>query len=331
MCVYYRRMKKTSSLLAYLALCAIALTASFNAYAEIVSIAAPHIGVDKTLRMQVFVPEGKADARRPAAIMMHGCGGIGKKDELNARHAMWKDWLLERGFVVVFPESFTSRGVDQICTQKFSTRTIRQSDRLQDVLAARAWLEKRADVDAKRLIVWGWSHGGGTALAAATREVKTENEAKETKDAKDAKETKGEKLAPKFAQVISFYPGCTQYAKAVSENKSKAVLNSPLMLIIGEADDWTPAAPCKVWIDALKDSKQDARIVTYPGAFHDFDSPNGKLQVRNEVPNGVNPGKGVTVGPDPVAREDAKKRIDALLRERGLIASTGSKPASPLN
>jgi hypothetical protein len=32
-------------------------------------------------------------------------------------------------------------------------------------------------------------------------------------------------------------------------------------------------------------------------------------------------GKGVTVGPDPKAREDAMARIDALLRKRGLVVA----------
>ena len=81
------------------------------------------------------------------------------------------------------------------------------------------------------------------------------------------------------------------------------------------------AAPCETWVKRLREYKQDATITTYSGAYHDFDNPAGKLRVRSEVPNGVNLGKGVTVGPDSKARDDAMKRIDALLRERGLIAA----------
>ena len=86
-----------------------------------------------------------------------------------------------------------------------------------------------------------------------------------------------------------------------------------------EADDWTPAAPCAVFSARLKNNEQPVSITLYPGAFHDFDNPAGKLRVRSEVPNGVNVGKGVTVGPDPKAREDAMARIDALLIKRGLV------------
>ena len=56
------------------------------------------------------------------------------------------------------------------------------------------------------------------------------------------------------------------------------------------------------------------QLVVYAGAYHDFDNPAIKQQrVRSDVPNGVNPGKGVTVGPDPEAREDAKKRVVEFL------------------
>jgi dienelactone hydrolase len=277
-----------------------------TAYSEKISIPAPHLGDGKSLNAQFFVPEGKADKPRAAVILLHGCGGIGARRELNSRHAMWRDWLLARGMIVVFPESFTSRGVEQICTQKFSGRSIRQRDRVNDVMATRQWLLERSDVDAKKLLLWGWSNGGGTVLAAVTMFDRPGSAAYDQNPPDGA-----------FAQAISFYPGCTNYAASARSQK----LAAPLTLLIGEADDWTPAAPCKTWVDMLRASKQDARIVTYPGAFHDFDNPNGKIHVRSDVPNGVKSGQGVTTGPDPAAREDAKKRIDALLRERGLTAA----------
>ncbi|TAG78304.1 MAG: hypothetical protein EAZ21_13070 [Betaproteobacteria bacterium] len=224
---------------------------------------------------------------------------------------MWKDWLVERGFVVVFPESFTSRGYTEVCTQKFQSRTIKQRDRADDVLAARKWLTARSDVDASKLVIWGWSHGGSTTLATITR---------------GSSATGGFSDETTFTQAIAFYPGCSLYAAA----SGPKAISSPLALIIGAADDWTPAAPCKEWIAQIGEKKPGATITLVPGAFHDFDNPAGKLRVRKDVPNGVNPGQGVTVGPDPVAREAAKAQIDALLRERGLIATTSAKAnASP--
>lgn len=297
-------MTRVFSLLALAGLCA-------AAHAEIVAIAAPHLGEDKTLRAQLFVPEGKADAPRAAAILLHGCGGVGANGKLNARHTMWKDWLVERGFVVVFPESFTSRGYTEICTQKLQARTIKQRDRSDDVIATRKFLTARSDVDASKLVIWGWSHGGGATLATITR---------------SGAPAAGFNDEVKFAQAVAFYPGCSLYADA----KGPKSISSPLALIVGEADDWTPAAPCKAWIALIGEKKPTATITLVPGAYHDFDNPTGKLRVRKDVPNGVNPGQGVTVGPDPVAREAAKVQLDALFRERGLIATArNTANASP--
>jgi dienelactone hydrolase len=58
-------------------------------------------------------------------------------------------------------------------------------------------------------------------------------------------------------------------------------------------------------------------IVTYPDTYHDFDNPGIKSKhVRKEVPNGVNPGQGVTTAPNAEAREDAKKRVLAFFAEQ---------------
>ncbi len=283
----------------------VALLFSGAAAGEIVQIPAPHLGENKTLRAQVFVPESKSDTPRAAAILLHGCGGIGAKGNLNPRHTMWKDWLVERGFVVVFPESFSSRGVEEICTQKFGERTLKQRDRANDVFAAREWLVQRKDVDATKLVLWGWSNGGGTVLASIVRNDRADSAVYDKNPPNNA-----------FAQAISFYPGCTNYAVSAR----KQTLAAPLALFIGEADDWTPAAPCKLWVARLRSEKQPATIATFENAFHDFDNPNGKIRVRKDVPNGVKPGEGVTVGPNPEAREMAKREIDALLVAAKLVS-----------
>jgi dienelactone hydrolase len=290
---------------------AIALATAGSACAEIVAIPASHLGDGKTLRAQIFVPESASIKPRPAVILLHGCGGIGANGVLNARHTMWKNWLLERGFVVVFPESFTSRGFDQICSQKFSDRTLKQADRVDDVAATRRWLAARKDVDASKLVLWGWSNGGGTVLASIARRT----------------EMRAGTSAPddmKFAHAISFYPSCSNYANSTQTYR----LTSPLTLLIGDADDWTPAAPCKTWIDRLQADKQTAKLVTFEGAFHDFDNPDGKLRVRKDVPNGVRPGEGVTTGPNPKAREAAMQRIDTVLKDAGLsvVSADGADP-----
>lgn len=55
-------------------------------------------------------------------------------------------------------------------------------------------------------------------------------------------------------------------------------------------------------------------ITVYPDTYHGFDGPATQGRLRLEVPNGVNPGKGVTVAPNPVARADAYGKLKVFLR-----------------
>lgn len=278
------------------------------ALADEVSIPAPHLGENRTLRAQWFTPSPDK-ASGAAAILLHGCGGLGAgrtRGHLNARHRAAKDWLIERGIAVVFPESFTSRSFEEVCTVKMQARSIRQIDRVQDVIATQAWLRKQPGVDAKKVVLWGWSHGGSTVLNTVTHRP-----AKQDRPTADA--SFGEDV--KFVEAIAFYPGCTPFSK----DNAPAKISSPLTILIGEADDWTPAPPCSAFAARLKSNEQPVSITLYPGAYHDFDNPAGKLRVRSDVPNGVNKDKGVTVGPDPKAREDAMAKIDAIPRKRGLV------------
>jgi len=138
----------------------------------------------------------------------------------------------------------------------------------------------------------GWSHGGSTVLNAMA-----------------SAPSKG----PGFTAAIALYPGCTAFAKAPERFHPYA----SLLVLIGDADDWTPAKPCSELADVVRKRPEPMELVVYPGAYHDFDNPAmTKLAVRKDVPNGVNPGSGVTVAPDPHAREDAKKRVLEFLKRK---------------
>ncbi len=269
------------------------------ANAESVAIPAEHIAESKSLRAQWFTPDPKI-ATGAAAILLHGCGGLGARGGLNARHNAAKDWFIERGIAVLLPESFTSRRFEEVCTIKMQSRTIRQIDRVRDVMAAHAWLKAQPGIDAKKIVLLGWSHGGSTVLNTLTHSAPFGEFSDDVK----------------FVEAIAFYPGCSPFAKDSAPNK----ISSPLTVLMGDADDWTPAAPCVAFVSRLKNNDQPATITLYPGAYHDFDNPAGKQRVLSNVPNGVNVGKGVTVAPDPKAREDAMAKIDALLKARGLSA-----------
>jgi dienelactone hydrolase len=52
--------------------------------------------------------------------------------------------------------------------------------------------------------------------------------------------------------------------------------------------------------------------VVYPEAHNGFDAPNQPLRVLPDIPN-ANGGKGVTIGTNEAARQDAIFRVEAWL------------------
>ena len=234
-------------------------------------------------------PNAKASA--PALVLLHGCSGpYERSGRLGQRMRSYAALLNEQGAHALVLDSLTPRGEKELCTQKLSTRRVTQANRRLDALAALAWLAKRTGVDPQRLGLLGWSNGGSTVLAT----VNTRHPAVAAAGVK-----------PAFA--VAFYPGCEAELKRGFESRT------PLLMLVGEADDWTPAAPCK---ELAKVAAGPARpeIEAYAGAYHGFDS-TAPVRLRNDVPNGVKPGQGVHVGGDPAAREASRQRLLQFLAQ----------------
>lgn len=239
------------------------------------------------LKAWLYMPQ---QAPRGTVVALHGCGGLyatrgAREGLLNARHHAMGEMLAAQGYAAVFPDSLTPRGEKEICTQKFGARKIDQRQRRADALGAFTWVAAQPWADTKRIAVLGWSHGGSAVLAAtdATRDDVMSN-------------------VVKPAIAIAFYPGCSDSLK------SRWKPDTRLVIMIGELDDWTPAAPC---VSLGKD--RNVEVTVFPDSYHDFDNPIGTVVMRKDVPNGVNPGQGVHAGANPVAREQANARVRDLL------------------
>jgi dienelactone hydrolase len=230
---------------------------------------------------------------RPVIVALHGCGGLYStsginRGKLNPRHAGMAQLMTANGYSILFPDSFSTRGESSLCSQKFSSRKIKQSHRSDDVDGALLWLETQPWADTSKIALLGWSHGGSTALRSI-----------------DANRQKvaSRRLQPSAA--ITFYPGCSD---ALKDNFRPQI---PLVMMLAELDDWTPPGPC---IQLAKNV--GASYFVYPDSYHDFDNPVGKVRLRTDVPNGVNPGKGVHVGRNPITGPQAWDQLLLTLRKQ---------------
>ena len=154
------------------------------------------------------------------------------------------------------------------------------------------WRHSRG-VDASRIALVGRSHSGSTVLSALDR----------TDDSVAA-----ESIKPVAA--VAYYPGCGK-----SVRMGRYDIAAPLLVLVGEADDWTPAIECRRLVERLRGARADApvEIVVYPDAHHGFDSL-ALVRVRDNVAT-TRSGK-ATVGGNPVARLQSRERIFAFLAQQ---------------
>src|SRR5271165_1662022 len=125
---------------------------------EEIRIARPGVALNAML----YRPDGEGPF--PAVVALHGCAGLGK-DGIAERYRDWAERLANIGFVVLFPDSFGSRGLGSQC--RVSKREARASrERVADANAARRWLQDQPFVKADRIFALVWSNGATTALYA---------------------------------------------------------------------------------------------------------------------------------------------------------------------
>ena len=115
-----------------------------------------------------------------------------------------------------------------------------------------------------------------------------------------------------FKAGIALYPGCAPGSRVWQSATGVYKPIAPLLILIGEWDDWTPAAPCQKLTDAAKAAEYPVSIKVYPGAYHSFDSNNPVRFVPTRV-NGSSPsGRGATTGGSPIAWADSIKEVVAF-------------------
>ena len=219
----------------------------------------------------LYQPEGPGPF--PAMVLLHSCAG------LRPNVFEWARWLKGEGYVALGVDSFSPRGTSNVCGEKVNPSVYEVA---LDAFGALTYLRSLPFVDRDRIGVMGWSYGAGAALAASNKIL-----------AKAVQPSGGE-----FRVAVPFYPGCSYLAQDTAV---------PILLLLGEADDWTPPWLC---VDVAKRLQQEGRPVfatVYPGAHHGFDK--AELGFRPVTYFGY------TLVYDPSATADAKKRIRDFLAQ----------------
>jgi dienelactone hydrolase len=221
-----------------------------------------------TITASLYRPSGAGPF--PAIVLAHTCAGV------TAHTEAWGKRLASWGYVVLAPDSFGPRGEKSVCGRG---PRINAATRLTDIAGALDYLNAQPFVRRGDIGLIGHSHGGWTVMRAVQSEY--------------GLAARGLKAA------VAYYPLCEpQFDNNVAV---------PLLILIGDKDDWTPAENCRR-LQAAGFARPDlVQAVYYPNAYHSFDN---KAAADRTIT--VADGKSHHLAYDPAGGPDAEARAKAF-------------------
>jgi dienelactone hydrolase len=173
----------------------------------------------------------------PAIVLLHSCLGLPATRKAIAE--MFAGW----GYVALFVDDFTTRGIQETCASDFG-------EGIADAFGALAFLSRVPIVDPKRIAVVGYSQGADTVLQIASTRFATAFAIPRDLN---------------FKAAAAFYPPCA--------NQADVSLAIPTLILIGGSDEVTPAADCERLARHQSGLGSGFKLVVYPGVQHLFDDP----------------------------------------------------------
>ena len=222
-----------------------------------------------------FLAKPSGDGPFPAVVLMHGCNGIWKWDEV------WTNRLVAWGYVVLGVDSLEPRGNPNTCIRPFA---VSPESRSLDAYGAKMYLSTLPFVDSMRVAIMGMSHGGWSLLHAI----------KES--------TSGSLQREPFRAAVALYPYCGETEK---------IVDLPTLILIGENDEWTPANRCVQYVNTLQ-SPHETTLKVFPGAHHVFDLEGVDSQAKSVIDGQL---KDRIYRYDPQAAEKAIQMIHEFLKK----------------
>jgi len=234
---------------------------------QVVSRKASYRSGDADVPVEIFLPQGKGSF--PVVVFLHGRRGVDAVTRLVPLR------LAARGFVVVAPDLYAGRFI--------APYPVRHDPQLEDDAAAAfeyALSLPEARGQSKTCVV---SHTRGgyyslKALVTKRRQAKT-------------------------ACYVSYYPHW-QHPEAPEPDQvyryapEVESLTVPVLVFVGEHEQYQRLRPILSGIEALQKQKRDARVLVYPGAGRGFDFR--PPEVRSFA--------------DDLATQDSLRRAEAFIR-----------------
>ena len=192
----------------------------------------------------LVIPYDSLNPNKKYALVIGLSGSLGWKNH----HYEYLTMFQNLGFATFELNSFKSRRIESTVGNQTQVTTAAM---ILDAYKALESLSKHPNIIKDKISITGWSLGGAVTLFSAWKPLKNAIN-------KDLS----------FTSHLAFYPPC------FIEPSNLEFTSSPIHILIGELDDWTPSDPCKTLVNKLK-NKINIDLTIYKNSHHGFDREGG--------------------------------------------------------
>ena len=190
---------------------------------------------------KLVIPIDSLNNEKKFPLIIGVAGSLGWREH----HYEYMDMYQKNGFATFELNSFKSRDVLSTVGSQIEVTT---ASIILDAYRAFEILANHPNIDKNKVSITGWSLGGAVALFSAWTPLK---------------EVISKDL--KFASHLAFYPPC------FFDPENLEFTDSPIHILIGEIDNWTPAEPCNYFVNKIS-KNANIGLTIYPESHHSFDS-----------------------------------------------------------
>ena len=193
------------------------------------------------------LPDNTDDKIVPLVIGVAGSKGWGE------HHLEYLKLYRDMGIATFELQSFKSRDVSSTVGSQVE---VTHAMMILDSYRALEVLSNHSNIDIDNVAITGWSLGGGVSLFSGWLPLK-----------------KAIGIDLTFAAHLPIYPPCFVAPELLD------FTDSPIHVLIGELDNWVPAAACVDLVSELQDIGTNIDITVYEGAHHSFDRSTPVVKV----------------------------------------------------
>ncbi len=190
---------------------------------------------------KLTLPNDSLEQSKKYPLIIGVAGSLGWREH----HYEYMEMYQEIGFATFELNSFKSRNISSTVGSQIEVTT---ATIILDAYRAFEELSDHPNIDKNKVSITGWSLGGAVALFSGWKPI-----------------MKAISNDLKFASHLSFYPPC------FFDLENTEFTDSPIHILIGELDNWTPAKACDYLVNKISENS-NINLTIYPKSHHSFDS-----------------------------------------------------------